>query len=60
VDPRPFSSQVTAKVFKQTCDLVMGLRALSEQLPPAEHLLLMEDDWLLCPNGDDNPVHGYV
>jgi len=38
----------------------MGLRALSEQLPPAEHLLLMEDDWLLCPNGDDNPVHGYV
>jgi len=37
-------------VFRQTCDLVLGLRALTEQLALAEHLLVMEDDWLICPN----------
>ena len=43
-------SKVKAKVWQQTCDLVKALEALLA-LPPAENVLLMEDDWLLCPNG---------
>ena len=36
-------------VFRQTCDLVGGLEALLA-MPPADHVLLMEDDWLVCPS----------
>ena len=39
------------QVQRQTCDLVAAFRALIEVQPVAAHILLLEDDWLLCPNG---------
>ena len=38
-------------VQRQTCDLVAAFRALEAVRPAAEHVMLLEDDWLLCPNG---------
>ena len=40
----------TAKVQRQTCDLVAALNALVDVRPAAAYVMMMEDDWLLCPN----------
>ena len=40
-----------AAVQKQSCDLVGAFKALLDVQPPASHLVLLEDDWLLCPHG---------
>ena len=38
-------------VQRQTCDLVAAFGALTTVQPAAEHVMLLEDDWLLCPHG---------
>ena len=38
-------------VQRQSCDLVAAFRALLSVHPAAVHLILLEDDWLLCPHG---------
>ena len=38
-------------VQRQSCDLVAAFHALTAVTPIAAHVLLLEDDWLLCPNG---------
>jgi len=42
--------KTTRKVYQQSCDLVAALQGL-QTLPRAKYTMLMEDDWLLCPNG---------
>ena len=44
------SVRVKAQVVQQSCDLTAALLALIALERSAEHLLLMEDDWLVCPN----------
>ena len=39
------------QVQRQSCDLVAAFRALMEVRPMSAHVLLLEDDWLLCPHG---------
>ena len=36
---------------RQSCDLVAAINAILEVQPPAEHVMMMEDDWLFCPHG---------
>jgi hypothetical protein len=43
--------KVTPKVQKQTCGLVSAIQAVLALRTASEHVLMMEDDWLLCPNG---------
>ena len=40
-----------ASVQRQTCDLVAAFTALSAVQPAPAHVMLLEDDWLLCPHG---------
>ena len=40
-----------ASVQQQSCDLVSAFEALLNVRPAAAHLMLLEDDWLLCPHG---------
>jgi len=49
--PSRAGSRVKASVQQQTCDLAAAFRALLEISPPAKHVMLLEDDWLLCPHG---------
>ena len=38
-------------VQQQSCDLVAAFGALLDVTPAAAHVMLLEDDWLLCPHG---------
>ena len=44
-------SKVKPAVQKQSCDLVSAFGALLGVTPRARHVMLLEDDWLLCPHG---------
>ena len=43
--------KVTANVQRQSCDLVAAINAILDMQPAAAHVMMMEDDWLFCPNG---------
>ena len=47
----PKAGKLRGAVQKQTCDLVATFETLLQLQPPSEMLLMLEDDWLLCPNG---------
>jgi len=47
----PKAGKLRGAVQKQTCDLVATFETLLQLQPPSETLLMLEDDWLLCPNG---------
>ena len=36
---------------RQSCDLVAAINAILDVQPAAEHVMMMEDDWLFCPHG---------
>ena len=39
------------QVQRQSCDLVAAINAILDVQPAAEHVMMMEDDWLFCPHG---------
>ena len=39
---------------RQSCDLVAAINAILDVQPAAEHVMMMEDDWLFCPHGLDS------
>ena len=45
------ASPVKPSVQQQSCDLVGAMHALLRVQPAAEHVMMLEDDWLLCPHG---------
>ena len=44
-------SRVKPSVQRQTCDVAAALGALLELTPVAAHVMILEDDWLLCAGG---------
>ena len=36
---------------RQSCDLFAAINAILDVQPAAEHVMMMEDDWLFCPHG---------
>ena len=49
--PLEAAFKVKPAVQKQSCDLVSAFGALLGVTPRARHVMLLEDDWLLCPHG---------
>ena len=47
----PKAGKLRGAVQEQTCDRVATFETLLQLQPPSEMLLMLEDDWLLCPNG---------
>ena len=47
----PRRGKLKPQVQRQTCDLVAAIRAIDSLKPTPRYVMLMEDDWLLCPNG---------
>lgn len=45
------SQASNTQVQRQSCDLVAAINAILDVQPAAEHVMMMEDDWLFCPHG---------
>ena len=48
--PGSIKGKAGLKIQRQNCGLVGAMEAVLK-LPPSEYVLMMEDDWLFCPNG---------
>ncbi|KAL3929814.1 MAG: hypothetical protein SGPRY_001800 [Prymnesium sp.] len=56
--PRSKRTPVAQKVQRQSCDIAAAMDAMLAQVSPsALHVMLLEDDWLICPHALEASLH---